>query len=333
MSRVLVTGTAGFIGFHLAQKLLAAGHQVAGFDNLNEYYIVSLKRRRHALLKGHANFRAIEGDLRDVELVNKVFHDFQPDYVVNLAAQAGVRYSLVNPYAYGHSNIEAFINVIEAAKRHKVKRFVYASSSSVYGGSPDMPYSEKQRVDTPISLYAATKRANELIAHSYTHLFGLPTCGLRFFTVYGPWGRPDMAMWIFAEKIMHGQPIPVFNHGNMKRDFTFIEDIIAGTSALVFSDNLKPYELMNIGGHRSEDLLTMIGIIEKELGRKAEVNLLPMQPGDVPESFASVDQISAAVGYHPTTTIHQGVPKFIEWYLDNPEIAAEAREARANERY
>ncbi|MFH1812465.1 MAG: NAD-dependent epimerase/dehydratase family protein [Pseudomonadota bacterium] len=327
--KILITGHAGFIGFHLSQKLLASGHEVVGVDNFCDYYPVAIKRARVELLREHSGFASVELDLADRAGVNRLFESQGFDQIVNLAAQAGVRYSLTNPHAYVDANLVGFVNLLEGARHHGVKRFVYASSSSVYGGLKQLPFSETQRTDTPISLYAATKRANELMAHTYSHLFGLQTVGLRFFTVYGPWGRPDMALWIFCEKIQAGEPIPVFNRGQMKRDFTFVDDIVAGVQGVIEAPELPPYSIFNIGNHRSEQLTDYIALIENTLGKKAKLDLLPMQPGDVEATWADVSALEKAVGYRPTTSIEVGVPRFVEWYQQHPELTAEVRRWRA----
>ncbi|MBT3193507.1 MAG: NAD-dependent epimerase/dehydratase family protein [Verrucomicrobia bacterium] len=311
---VLITGAAGFIGMNLAETLLAEGHSVVGIDNFNDYYPVSLKRARHKRLAPHPNYTGIEGDLCDLEALEACFKEHQFDVVCNLAAQAGVRYSLDHPHAYQKANLEAFLNVLECCRHAKVPRLVYASSSSVYGGNTKLPFSESDNVDSPVSLYAATKKANELMAHCYTHLYGLQTIGLRFFTVYGPWGRPDMAMWLFTDAMLAGKPIQVFNNGNMQRDFTFVDDIITGVKGSLFSDNLDPYEVFNIGNHRSEKLMDMIGILADALGVKPEMEMMPMQMGDVPATYADIDRIHAKLGYEPTTPISEGIPKFVAWY-------------------
>jgi UDP-glucuronate 4-epimerase len=317
--RVLITGTAGFIGFHLARRLLDEGHRVYGIDNFNDYYSVRLKQDRHAQLEQRAEYSYKRADLTDLEAMQEAFGAFRPDCVVNLAAQAGVRYSITNPHVYQKSNLEGFLNVLECCRHAPNKpRLVYASSSSVYGGNKTLPFSEDQSVDHPISLYAATKKANELMAHCYSHLYGMQTVGLRFFTVYGPWGRPDMAMWIFADAMLNGRTIQVFNHGNMFRDFTYVDDIVSGIAGCVFSQTLAPYEVFNIGNHRSEKLMDMIGLIAKELGvADPKLELLPMQDGDVPATYASIDKIRAAVGYEPTTPISDGIPKFVAWFKEH----------------
>lgn len=314
--KILVTGTAGFIGYHLAMRLLKEGHAVFGYDNFNDYYSVDLKRDRHAQLERNPNYQWLKADLCELDTLRGVFGTFQPECVVNLAAQAGVRYSISNPHVYLKSNLEGFLNVLECCRHAENKpRLVYASSSSVYGGNKKLPFSEDQSVDNPISLYAATKKANELMAHCYSHLYGMQTIGLRFFTVYGPWGRPDMAMWLFAYAMLKGQSIKVFNHGDMYRDFTFIDDIVSGITGCILSASLSLYEVFNIGNHRSEKLMDMIGLIARELGvDNPKLELLPMQDGDVPATYASVDKLHAAVGYEPTTPISVGIPKFIEWF-------------------
>jgi UDP-glucuronate 4-epimerase len=311
---VLVTGAAGFIGMNLSESLLAEGHTVVGIDNFNDYYPVSLKRARHAQLVDNKNFTCIEADLCDMEALQDCFKQNKFDVVCNLAAQAGVRYSLTHPHAYQKANLEAFLNILECCRHAEVPRLVYASSSSVYGGNTKLPFSESDSVDSPVSLYAATKKANELMAHCYTHLYGLQTIGLRFFTVYGPWGRPDMAMWLFADAMLAGKPIPVFNHGKMQRDFTYVDDIITGVKGSLFSTNLDPYEVLNIGNHRSEKLMDMIGILADALGVKPEMEMLPMQMGDVPATYADIARIQSKIGYEPTTPISVGIPKFVDWY-------------------
>lgn len=312
----LVTGSAGFIGFHVAQALLAQGARVVGLDNFNDYYSPALKHDRDLELRRHPNFVSITADLADFPALEALFQAHRPQKICHLAAQAGVRYSLINPFAYQKSNLEGFLNLLELAKRLPVERLVYASSSSVYAGLTEMPFSETQRVDTPISLYAATKKADELMAHAYSHLFGLPTVGLRFFTVYGPWGRPDMAMWLFAEAMLQGKPIKVFNYGKMQRDFTYIDDIVQGVVAALMAPGLDRYEIINLGNHRAEELLKVIGILEKELKVKAEQELLPIQPGDVPATFADIARARTKLGFEPTTSIDAGIPRFIQWYLD-----------------
>jgi UDP-glucuronate 4-epimerase len=317
---IVVTGSAGFIGFHLSKKLLSGGHRVIGIDNFNDYYNPIIKEARSALLKKQLDYAEHRIDLSDMDALRKVFGEIKADIVCNLAAQAGVRYSLTNPFAYEKSNLAAFLNVLEIVRHNRISRLVYASSSSVYGGLKKLPFSEEDRVDTPISLYAATKKANELMAHSYSHLYGFQTIGLRFFTAYGPWGRPDMAMWIFAEAIAKGKKIQVFNNGDMKRDFTYIDDIIQGTNSAIFADGLERSEVFNLGNHRSEKLLDMIGMIENELGMKAVKEFLPIQPGDIPESFADITKAGSKLSFNPKTPISKGVPEFIKWFKANPQI-------------
>ena len=312
--RLLVTGSAGFIGYHLCESLLADGHQVVGIDNFNTYYDVKLKRDRAACLLPKKGFTMAEGDLCDREFLAGVFAAAPFDVVVNLAAQAGVRYSIEHPHAYQKANLEAFLNILEAVRHNGKPRLVYASSSSVYGGNTKLPFSESDPVDRPISLYAATKKANELMAHTYTHLYGMQTVGLRFFTVYGPWGRPDMAMWMFTRDILAGKSIPVFNHGAMQRDFTYVDDIISGVRGSMFSEGLDPYEVFNLGNHRSEKLLDMIGVIGRELGCEVKMDLLPMQPGDVPATYADIARARAKLGFEPKTPISIGIQHFVKWY-------------------
>ena len=311
---ILVTGAAGFIGFHLSNKLLDLGHTVVGLDNFNDYYDPTLKRDRHAILEKRTGYTGIESDLCDYEKLTTLFRNQPFDRVCHLAAQAGVRYSLTHPFVYQKANLEGFLSILEACRHAKIPRLVYASSSSVYGGNTKLPFSESDPVDHPVSLYAATKKANELMAHTYTHLYGMQTVGLRFFTVYGPWGRPDMALWLFTEAMLKGKSIPVFNHGKMQRDFTFVEDIIQGIVGSLFSDKLAPYEVFNIGNHRSENLLDMIGILGQALGVTPKMEFLPLQPGDVPATYADITQIQKKCGYQPTTPISIGIPKFVEWY-------------------
>ena len=320
---VLVTGAAGFIGFHTSLRLLARGETVVGVDNLNAYYDPTLKERRLALLREHRNFAFHRADIADRAAMTAVAAAHPDiDRYINLAAQAGVRHSLTAPFDYSHSNVEGHLVMLELARANpRCRHFVYASSSSVYGTNTKLPFSVEDRVDTPISLYAATKRAGELISHSYSHLFRVPTTGLRFFTVYGPWGRPDMAAYLFAEAIVAGRPIRVFNNGDMRRDFTFIDDIVSGVVGVL--DNpppddgaAPPCRLYNIGNNRSEGLMDYIGLIEQSLGRKAVMQLEPMQPGDVKETYADIAAIQRDVGFAPTTPITEGVPRFIAWFKD-----------------
>lgn len=299
---------------HLAHTLLEEGHTVVGLDNFNDYYPVQLKRDRHARLSSYPNFKGVEGDLCDAPLLTRLFREHHFDVVCNLAAQAGVRYSLINPAAYQKSNLEGFLNILEACRHAKTPRLVYASSSSVYGGNTKLPFSESDPVDCPVSLYAATKKTNELMAHTYTHLYGLQTVGLRFFTVYGPWGRPDMAYWSFTQAMLAGKSIPVFNHGKMRRDFTYIDDIVSGVKAALFTPGLSPYEVLNLGNHNAENLMDMIETLASALGVKPKMELLPMQPGDVPATYADITRAETKLGFRPTTSIAQGLPKFVTWY-------------------
>lgn len=328
--KVLVTGAAGFIGMHTAQRLLERGDKVVGVDNLNDYYDVSLKEDRLKQLAPYPNFRFIKLDIADTEAVAKLFHEETFARVVHLAAQAGVRYSLVNPHAYVQSNLVGFVNILEGCRHNAIGHLVYASSSSVYGGNTKVPFSEHDNVDHPISLYAATKKSNELMAHTYSHLFGLPTTGLRFFTVYGPWGRPDMALFKFVRGILAGEPIPVFNRGRMVRDFTYIDDITEGV-VRVFdhvpsrksdwnaecpdpATSNAPYRIFNIGNNRPVDLLRYVQVVEECLGKKANLQLLPMEPGDVPTTVSDVSALGDAVGFRPKIPVEIGVARFIEWY-------------------
>lgn len=330
--RILVTGTAGFIGSALAQRLLARGDEVYGIDNHNNYYDPSLKEARLARLSGQGHYTHLRADLADAEAVNRAFADFLPQRVVNLAAQAGVRYSLKNPQAYVQSNLVGFVNILEACRHSKVEHLVYASSSSVYGANRKMPFGIEDAVDHPVSLYAASKKANELMAHTYSHLYDLPTTGLRFFTVYGPWGRPDMSPMLFADRISRGEPIDVFNYGNHSRDFTFIDDIVEGVMRTLDHvalpdagyDALRPnpgtssapYRVYNIGNDQPVQLLRFIELMEQHLGRTVEKRLLPMQPGDVPDTWADVSALRRDVGYAPSTTIEEGVARFVAWYKE-----------------
>lgn len=330
MSKILVTGAAGFIGFHLSQRLLTRGDEIVGIDNLNNYYDVSLKEARLNLLKKQEKFNFVKLELADKIGMENLFKEHQFDVVVNLAAQAGVRYSLKNPHAYIDSNLVGFTNILEGCRHSKVKHLVFASSSSVYGANTKVPFSIHDNIDHPVSLYAATKKANELMAHTYSHLYDLPTTGLRFFTVYGPWGRPDMALFIFTKNILENKPIDVFNYGKMQRDFTYIDDIIEGVIRVIdrpASPNINwdsnnpdpgtskaPYKVYNIGNNQPVELMSFIEEIEKCLGKKAEKNLLPIQPGDVPTTYANVDDLFEDVGFKPATSIEVGIANFINWY-------------------
>lgn len=308
---ILLTGAAGFIGFHCTRKLLSHGEDVIAIDNINEYYDQKLKYARLSVLNENKNFIFKKIDLCDYESIQKLFTNYKINKVCHLAAQAGVRYSLTHPFAYQKSNNEGFLNIIELCRQYNVNNFVYASSSSVYGSNTKIPFSETDSVDHPISLYAATKRSNELIAHSYNHLFNIPTSGLRFFTVYGPWGRPDMALFLFTKAIIENKPIKIFNYGKLKRNFTYIDDIIDGILKVL--DNPKAFEIYNIGNNRAENLLDFISTIEENLQKKAIREYLPMQPGDVFTTVADIDKIKQ-LGYQPSTNIDVGIQKFIEWY-------------------
>jgi UDP-glucuronate 4-epimerase len=328
--KFLLTGAAGFIGMTTALRLLARGDEVVGLDNLNDYYEVQLKLDRLARLTPHERFRFVKMDVADRPGIEALFERERFDRVIHLAAQAGVRYSLKNPHAYVDSNVVGFMNILEGCRHTKVQHLVYASSSSVYGGNTKMPFSEHDSVDHPVSMYAATKKANELMAHTYSHLYGLPTTGLRFFTVYGPWGRPDMALFLFTKAILEGRPIDVFNHGRMQRDFTYVDDIVEGvirvTDRVAAPDpayraeapdpgtSNVPYRVFNIGNHSPVALMEFIGCIEQALGRQAEKNLLPLQDGDVPATYADVDALSDWVGFAPATDIRTGIARFVEWY-------------------
>jgi len=330
MARVLITGVAGFIGFHLAKRLLAQGDEVLGVDNLNDYYEVSLKEARLAQLQGQGEFRFCKIDLADREEMRRLFKKHPVEIVVNLAAQAGVRYAQQNPYAYVDSNLVGFVNILECCRDAAVKHLVFASSSSVYGANTRMPFSVHDNVDHPVSLYAATKKANELLAHTYSHLYTLPVTGLRFFTVYGPWGRPDMALFLFTRAILRGRPINVFNFGKMQRDFTYIDDIIEGVARVMRQPprpnpqwtgetpdpgtSRGPYKIYNIGNNQPVELLRFIEVLEGQLGRKAEKTMLPLQPGDVPATWADVEDLVRDVGFKPSTPIEVGIERFVSWY-------------------
>ncbi len=318
MEKVLITGNSGFIGMHLSESLLKEGNQVYGVDNMNDYYDVNLKKARLNRLSGYSNFSFSKVDISDLDTLDKIFKKFGPNKVVNLAAQAGVRYSIENPHAYIQSNVSGFMNILELCKKYEVDGLIYASSSSVYGGNEKIPFSEIDNVNKPISIYAASKKANELMAHTYHHLFGLHTTGLRFFTVYGPWGRPDMAMYMFADNIFRNIPISVFNHGEMMRDFTFIDDIVMGTKSAL-KKNFK-CEVFNLGNNRCEDLMEMIKLIEMSVGQKADFNFMDIQPGDVKKTFADIAHAKEKLGYNPQTSIKVGIPKFINWFKSYKNI-------------
>ena len=315
--KILITGFAGFIGFHAAREFLRRGWEVVGIDNFCNYYDVKLKRDRAAMLAKAQGFSARELDICDLDGLKKSFAEESPDVVLNLAAQPGVRYSITHPFVYQKTNLEGFLNILECCRHAaKVPKLVFASSSSVYGGNKKMPFEESDQVDTPISLYAATKKANELMAHTYSHLYKMQTIGLRFFTVYGSWYRPDMALSLFADAMLHDRPIKVFNNGDMLRDFTFVDDIVDGIVRVVEAGNLPLYDIFNIGNHKSEKLLDVIGTLADALRIKPKMEMLPMQPGDVYATYASIDKLNKAVGYEPKTTIKEGIPEFARWHLE-----------------
>ncbi len=332
MAKVLVTGCAGFIGFHLARRLAQRQTEVVGIDNLNAYYDVTLKQARLAQLAGHTNFRFLKMDLADPDGMAQLFQSERFDTVVSLAAQAGVRYSLTDPHAYVKSNLVGFTTVLEACRHAGVRHLVFASSSSVYGANTRMPFSVQDPVDHPVSFYGATKRANELMAHAYAHLYGLPCTGLRFFTVYGPWGRPDMALFLFTRAILKGEPIDVFQHGKMQRDFTYIDDVVEAVLRVMDkvprpdpewnsdrrdpSRSSAPYRIYNVGNNHPVELMTLIALLEAKLGRKAKINFLPLQPGDVPATYADVDDLARDLEFKPQTPIEEGVACFVEWYRE-----------------
>jgi len=332
MKSVLVTGAAGFIGFHLSNRLLKDGYSVIGIDDLNNYYDVQLKKDRLALLQEKSHFTFYQLKLEEKAGIDAIFSENKPNIVVNLAAQAGVRYSLENPYAYIDSNIVGFLNILEACRNNPVDHLVYASSSSVYGGNTKMPFSVSDSVDHPVSLYAATKKSNELMAHTYSHLYNIPTTGLRFFTVYGPWGRPDMALFLFTDAIMNNKPIKVFNNGKMKRDFTFVDDIVEGIVRLIPKEPKRnenwnaekadpatssaPYKVFNIGNNSPENLMRYIEVLEKCLGKEAQKEFLPLQPGDVPATYADTSALEKHVDFKPNTSLEEGIGKFVAWYKE-----------------
>ncbi len=331
-SPLLITGTAGFIGFHLAKLCLDRGHAVLGFDNVNPYYDPKLKESRLAILAKYSGFSFHRSDLTDSAAVEKAFTESKAETVVHLAAQAGVRYSLENPRAYVDANVVGFLNILEACRRHGTGHLTYASTSSVYGANTHMPFSVHEGVNHPLTLYAATKKANEMMAHSYSHLFAIPTTGLRFFTVYGPWGRPDMALFLFTKNILAGEPIDVYNHGHHKRDFTYVDDIVEGVYRTAMrpaqSDpkwdgnnpdpaaSLAPFRVYNIGNNNPVELFDYIRVLEEKLGKKAKMNLLPLQPGDVPDTMADVDDLMRDTGFKPATSVETGVSKFVDWYRE-----------------
>jgi UDP-glucuronate 4-epimerase len=329
---VLVTGAAGFIGFHVTQRLLSAGRAVVGLDSVNDYYDPKLKEARLDLLKRDPNFSFVKLDLANRAATSLLFAQHRFPVVIHLAAQAGVRYSLQHPHAYVDANLEGFINVLEGCRHNDCKHLLFASSSSVYGANTKLPFSVQDNVDHPVSLYAASKKANELMAHAYSHLYRIPATGLRFFTVYGPWGRPDMAMFLFAKAIVEGKPIKLFNHGNMRRDFTFVEDVSEAVARLIDhppqgnpewsgetpdpATSTAPWKIYNIGNNNPEDLMHVVSLLEQEFGRKAAKEMLPMQPGDVPATYADIDDLAREIGFRPTTTIENGIARFAKWYRD-----------------
>jgi UDP-glucuronate 4-epimerase len=331
-SKILITGAAGFIGFHLSQLLLENKFTVIGLDNLNEYYDLNLKKDRLEVLEQNKNFIFYKVDLKDKESVNNIFENHRFEYVINLAAQAGVRYSIENPYAYVDSNLIGFINILEACRNYPVKHLLYASSSSVYGGNKVAPFSTNHNVDHPVSLYAATKKSNELMAHAYSHLYGIPTTGLRFFTVYGPWGRPDMAYFSFTRDILAGKAIKVFNHGKMERDFTYIDDIVEGIYKLInrppiankewdeskndLSTSFAPYKIYNIGNNQPIQLMKFINVLEEKIGKNADKIYMDMQPGDVLKTYADVSDLERDINFKPKTSIEEGLGKFMDWYKE-----------------
>ena len=336
---VLVTGAAGFIGFHVSQRLMGQGRRVLGVDNLSPYYDEGLKAARLQILQQNPLFEFSKIDIADLRSIEELFAEREFREVIHLAAQAGVRYSLENPHLYVQSNVVGFVNLLEAARRKNTPHFVFASSSSVYGANRKVPFSEKDNVDYPVSLYAATKKSDELIAHVYAHLYGLPLTGLRFFTVYGPWGRPDMALFKFCKSIIEGQPIEVFNHGKMLRDFTYIDDIVEGVVRMLdcppqecpAADSVSaPCRIYNIGNNQPVELTRLIQLLEQKIGKKAVIQMLPMQPGDVPATYADIDELSAVTGYRPSTPIEKGVERFVSWYLDHYQIALMAATAQVH---
>jgi UDP-glucuronate 4-epimerase len=337
---VLVTGAAGFIGFHVSQRLMKQGRRVLGVDNLSPFYDEGLKAARLQILRQEPKFDFLKIDIADLRSIEELFTQHEFDEIIHLAAQAGVRYSLENPHVYVQSNVVGFVNLLEAARKKKTPHFVFASSSSVYGANKKTPFSEKDNVDHPVSLYAATKKSDELIAHVYAHLYTLPLTGLRFFTVYGPWGRPDMALFKFCKSIIEGTPIEVFNHGKMLRDFTYIDDIVEGVVRTMERPPAQPpgsadgasaeYRIYNIGNNQPVELMRLIHVLEQKIGKKAVIQMLPMQAGDVPATYADIDELSAATGYRPCTPIERGVEHFVDWYISHYKIALTASPAQAS---
>jgi UDP-glucuronate 4-epimerase len=330
--KILVTGAAGFIGFHVAKRLLSSGRDVVGLDSVNDYYDPSLKQARLAVLERERNFTFVKSDLADRAATRSIFEQHRFPAVIHLAAQAGVRYSLENPHAYADANIEGFLNVLEGCRHHGCRHLLFASSSSVYGANTRLPFSVKDNVDHPISLYAASKKANELMTHAYSHLYRIPATGLRFFTVYGPWGRPDMAMFIFAKAILEGRPIRLFNYGNMRRDFTYVDDVVEAIARLIDrppqgnpawsgadpdpASSAAPWKIYNIGNNRPEELMHVVALLEKEFGRPAIKEMLPMQPGDVPATYADIEDLERDIGFKPATTIEDGIARFSKWFRE-----------------
>lgn len=325
--RILITGHAGFIGYWVASYLLVRGWVVLGIDDLNPYYPIPVKKCREEMLKAYPDFHCLNFDLSNPQEVSESVRTFKPEVICNLAAQAGVRYSLKNPSSYVRSNISGFVNILEAAKDNKVSRVIYASSSSVYGGNHNLPFSEEDAVEAPLNLYAASKRSNELIASSYTHLFGLNLTGLRFFTVYGPCGRPDMAMWIFSDKILGEEPLPVFNNGNMSRDFTYVSDVVRGVVRAI-EGKYQGHEVINLGNNRPESLMKLVGILGHELGKEPRLELMPMQPGDVPATWADISKAKSLLDWEPLVDLEAGVRQWVQWYLSNPELREVVRKWR-----
>lgn len=336
---VLVTGAAGFIGFHVSRRLMEQGRAVLGVDNLSPFYDEGLKAARLQILRQNSRFNFLKIDIADLPSVEKLFAQHEFGEVIHLAAQAGVRYSLENPHLYVQSNVVGFVNLLESARKKNTPHFVFASSSSVYGANKKIPFAEKDNVDHPVSLYAATKKSDELIAHVYAHLYGIPLTGLRFFTVYGPWGRPDMALFKFCKSIIEGDPIEVFNNGKMLRDFTYIDDIVEGVVRTMERPPLAtqggadgsqaPHRIYNIGNNQPVELARLIQVLEQKIGKKAVIKMLPMQPGDVPATFADIDELSAVTGYRPHTPIEQGVERFVDWYISHYKIELKAAPAQA----
>ncbi|SFJ38835.1 UDP-glucuronate 4-epimerase [Terrisporobacter glycolicus] len=335
-SKILITGASGFIGFHLAELLLKNEYEVVGIDNMNDYYDIRLKEGRLEILKKYRNYTFYKIDLKDKQDIDNIFEKYRFDYVINLAAQAGVRYSIENPYAYIDSNLIGFVNILEACRHYPVKHLLYASSSSVYGGNKVTPFSTEHQVDHPVSLYAATKKSNELMAHTYSHLYKIPTTGLRFFTVYGPWGRPDMAYFSFTNAILKDKPINVYNHGKMERDFTYIDDIVEGIYKLLYlvpqsnsnwdetkdkqSESFAPYKIYNIGNNQPVQLETFISVLEDKIGKKVVKNYIEMQPGDVVKTYANTSDLEKTIGFKPSTSIEEGLEKFANWYKEFYDI-------------